>query len=392
MPKVKFQTQVVPEYLSCHHPEIGSGEIEAVVSTLRSGRIGGNGPVSWSLESLLKEKLKAPYAFATSSGTHALEMALMGLGICPGDEVIVPSFTFVSTANAVVRMGAVPVFADVEPRHLTLDPFSVESLIRKQTKAVIAVHYAGLPCQMKQLLSLCRKRGLPLIEDAAQAVGSQWNGRYLGTLGTCGILSFHETKNITCGEGGAFLTSQRAVALKADLLREKGTNRTAFLQGRVLKYEWRAVGSSFILSDILAALALAQLRRLDELIQARRAIGMKYLVAFEPLERKGLLRLSRPESSEEWNWHIFFLLFPSARIRNRVKEALSAQGIGASTHFPPLHLSPYARTRWKYRPGDLPATEQASKTILRLPMYASLSEAAVDHVIGSVHQAVASAS
>ena len=342
--------------------------------------------MSWKLEALLRRRLRIPHALVTSSGTHALELALMSLGIQAGDEVVVPSFTFVSTANAVVQIGATPVFSDIEPVNLSINPSSVKRLIGRKTKAIIAVHYAGLPAAMGELLSIARKFRVSLIEDAAQAIGSRWEGRCLGTIGTCGILSFHETKNVTCGEGGAFLTKQPTLARRAELIREKGTNRTIFLQGRVPKYEWCSQGSNYVLSDILAALVLPQLQRLEKIIANRRRIGLRYLEAFQSLEHQGLVRMPHPSSPEGWNWHLFFLIFPSKQERERVQQALRDRGIEAPSHFPPLHLSPYARTHFDCGRGDLPVTEQVSQAILRLPLHSSLGDAEVKYVIHCVRQ------
>ncbi len=243
---------------------------EAAVREALSGQVSGDGPIGRRVEGRLAGLLGASRVLLTTSGTHALELALLALGVGPGQEVICPSFTFVSSANAVLRVGARPVFAEIEETTLGLDPADVERRITTRTAAVLPVHYAGVAPDMEALLGLARRHGLRVVEDAAQGLGAAWRGRALGTLGDAGCLSFHETKNVTCGEGGALVVSDPELAHRAEIAREKGTNRAAFLRGEVDKYTWVAEGSSYVLSDLLAAVLLAQLQKLDA-IQTRRA-------------------------------------------------------------------------------------------------------------------------
>jgi dTDP-4-amino-4,6-dideoxygalactose transaminase len=354
------------------------------VGSALAGRVAGDGPLCRRVEARLSERLGGARVLLTTSCTHALELALLALGIGPGHEVVCPSFTFVSTANAILRVGAIPVFADIEDRTLGLDPESVESRLTDRTAAILPVHYAGCSPDMDALLGIASRRGLKVVEDAAQGLCSSFRGRALGTLGHAGCFSFHETKNITCGEGGALVVRDAALAARAEIIREKGTNRSAFLRGEVDKYTWVAEGSSYILSDVLAAILDAQLDKLDE-IQTRRArITAFYRDNLADWARKKGVRLPPPDDDvHHGNDHLFYLLFPEPADRDAALAALRARGVMASFHYVPLHSSPQGRALGH---GDdrLPVTDRIASTLVRLPLHPLLSEEDLDQVVAAV--------
>jgi dTDP-4-amino-4,6-dideoxygalactose transaminase len=365
-----------------HAPWFDESEEQRVLQALR-GRIAGDGPFCRRVEERLARLLGARRVLLTTSCTHALELALLALGIGRGQEVICPSFTFVSTANAILRVGARPVFADIEDRTLGLDPGDLERRISPRTAAVLPVHYAGVAPDMDAILGLARAHGLRVVEDAAQALGASFRGKALGTLGDAGCLSFHETKNITCGEGGALVLDDAETAARAEIIREKGTNRSAFLRGEVDKYTWVTEGSSYILSDVLAALLDAQLDKFAE-IQARRAgVATRYQAGFETWARSRGVRLPAPVPERQSNHHIFYLLFPDEASRDACLQAVRARGVMASFHYIPLHSSPHGRALG-LDGGDLPVTDRVASTLLRLPLHPLLADEDVDRVVSAV--------
>jgi dTDP-4-amino-4,6-dideoxygalactose transaminase len=348
-----------------------------------AGRTSGDGPFGRRVEARLAELLGVPRVLLTTSCTHALELGLLALGIGQGQEVVCPSFTFVSTANAILRVGASPVLADIEETSLGLDPADAERRLSPRTAAILPVHYAGFAAPMDELLDLARRRNLKVVEDAAQGLGASFRGQPLGALGDAGCFSFHETKNVTCGEGGALALQDRNVAERAEIIREKGTNRAAFLRGEVDKYTWVAEGSSYVLSDVLAAILDAQLDK-HERIEARRAeIAARY--------RQGLLRWAETEGvrlpaqapDRATNNHIFHLIFPSEAARDAKQQALRARGVMATFHYVPLHSSPFGRTLPGTR-GTFPVSERVAGRLLRLPMHPLLDDADVERVIEAV--------
>jgi dTDP-4-amino-4,6-dideoxygalactose transaminase len=314
-----------------------------------------------------------------------MELALLALGVGPGQEVICPSFTFASTANAALRVGARPVFAEIEERSLGLDPEDVERRLTPRTAVLLPVHYAGVAPDMEALLDIARRRGLRVVEDAAQGIAASWRGRALGTLGDAGCLSFHETKNLSCGEGGALLVSDPDLAKRAEIAREKGTNRAAFFRGEVDKYTWVAEGSSYVLSDALAAILDVQLDKL-EAIQGRRAeVVARYRAGLAAWAAREGVRLPAELPERVPNHHIFYLLYPEPARRDRAMAALRASGVMATFHYIPLHSAPQGRKIGA--DYELPVTERVSATLLRLPLHARLEDADVDRVIGAVIQA-----
>jgi dTDP-4-amino-4,6-dideoxygalactose transaminase len=361
-------------------------ELDRVKAALL-GRVAGNGPFCRAVERRLAEMLGSPSVLLTTSCTHSLELALLALGIGPGQEVVCPSFTFVSTANAVLRVGARPVFAEIEERTLGLDVADVERRLSPRTAAVLPVHYAGVAPEMDELLDLARRHGLRVVEDAAQGLAATYHGRALGTLGDAGAYSFHETKNITCGEGGALALRDPAVAARAEIIREKGTNRTAFLRGEVDKYTWVAEGSSYILSDLLAAVLDAQLDKLAEIQRRRARIVARYREGLGAWAHAHGVALSRPLPDRGENHHIFHLRLPDADARDRVMARLREAKVMATFHYVPLHSAPYGR-RVCGDAVDLPVTDRVAATLLRLPLHPRLSDADVDRVIEAVQESL----
>jgi dTDP-4-amino-4,6-dideoxygalactose transaminase len=373
---------LVPDVIPFHKSWFGEEEQERVRTALR-GRPAGDGPFCRTVEERLQRQLGVRRVLLTTSCTHALELSLLALGIGPGDEVLCPSFTFVSTANAVLRVGARPVFCEIEDETLGIDVADMERRITARTRAVIPVHYAGIAPDMDALLSVARSRDLRVVEDAAQGLGATYRGRPLGTLGDAGCFSFHDTKNVSCGEGGAVAIEDEQLARRAEIMREKGTNRSAFLRGEVDKYTWVSEGSSYILSDVLAALLDAQLDRLPEIQRRRAAVTAAYEEGLSSWARARGVRLCGDVPLRERPYHIFFMLFPDERRRDAAQQTLRARGVTASFHYVPLHSSPHGRTI----AGDdlqLPVTDRVASTLLRLPLFPTMTDADVARVIDAV--------
>jgi dTDP-4-amino-4,6-dideoxygalactose transaminase len=358
-------------------------ELEYIADTIRIGQVAGDQTYSRKCQALLRGLLGVPAALVTTSCTHALEMAALLLDIGPGDEVIVPSFTFVSTANAFAVRGARPVFCDIRPDTLNIDERCVERAVTPRTKAIVPVHYAGVGCEMDAILAIAGRHGLAVVEDNAHGLFGRYRGKLLGTCGTFAALSFHETKNVTCGEGGALVVNDPRYIERAEIIREKGTDRTRFFRGQVDKYSWVDVGSSYTMSDVLAAFLFGQLERW-EAIQARRsAIWRRYDEALATwAERAGVGRPAVPAHCEP-AFHMYQLLMPDLATRTRLIAALGGQGITAVFHYLPLHLSEYAR-RWGGRPGDCPVSESVSDRLVRLPFYTGMTEAEQARVIDAI--------
>lgn len=355
-----------------NEPTTGDAEAEAVREALESGTIRGDGPVSQRVEERLEEWLGIDHVFLTTSCTHALEMAMIVLDVGPGDEVIMPSFNFVSSGNAVVLRGATPVFAEIKPDTLNVDPEDVAAKITPRTKAIIPVHYAGVGCDMDALLTLAEEHDVYVVEDAAQGVDAYYDGEPLGTIGDIGCYSFHETKNITCGEGGAFLTDSEEIARKAELVREKGTNRAAFIRGEVDKYRWVSEGSSYIQSDVLASVLETQLEKRGEIKARRKTVWEAYHAALAPLAQEADLCLPPIPEGRRSNYHIFFFRVATPELRNQILDALTEHGIQATFHYIPLHSSPFGQ-QYVGEKEPLPITEHCSETLIRLPLHPGLA-------------------
>lgn len=358
-------------------------ELEYIAECLDSHALSGDGPFTRRCSALLEGIYAGSKVLLTTSCTHALEMCALLLDVGPGDEVLLPSFTFVSTANAIALRGARPVFVDVRPDTLNIDESLCGERLTPRTRAIFAVHYAGVGADMDALLDLARPRRVAVVEDAAQGLGATWRGRPLGGIGDLGALSFHESKNIVCGEGGAIIVNRPELVDRAVILREKGTNRTRFLQGLVDKYTWTDVGSSYLPSDILAAHLFAQLERMEEVNARRRAVFDAYASRLAPLEGELGIRTPRVPAQATPNGHLFYLLLESEDERNRAIAGMRAAGIQCVFHYIPLHLSPVGE-RYGYRPGDLPVTERLAARLLRLPLFFEMTDAEIDEVVDTL--------
>ncbi|MGS0745093.1 dTDP-4-amino-4,6-dideoxygalactose transaminase [Syntrophomonas erecta subsp. sporosyntropha] len=360
-------------------------ELELIKDAINRESITGAGYYTRMAQQWLEEKLLADKVFLTTSATGALEMAVLLCGLKPGDEVIMPSFTFVSTANAVLRSGARPIFAEINAQTFNLDVEDVARRINHNTRAIIPVHYAGVACDMDALLNLARSRDITIIEDAAQALNATYKGSYLGTIGELGCYSFHGTKNYTCGEGGALVINQAELKERAEVIWEKGTDRQRFLAGEVDRYTWRDIGSSFAPSDILAAFLCAQLQETSTITNRRQRVYQRYYRELKPLQEEGLLQLPNIPDYAEPNYHIFYIVLPSPVRRNMVMVELHNRGIAATFHFVPLHTSPMG-ARLGYKAGDFPLTEEFSNRLLRLPIYPDMSDTEQEYVIEQLRE------
>jgi dTDP-4-amino-4,6-dideoxygalactose transaminase len=356
-----------------NRPYLTGHEQEALARVLEGRHLSGNGPFTRACQSWLEDRLGCKRALLTHSGTGALEMAAILADLQPGDEVIMPSFTFVSTANAFVLRGAVPVFIDVRTDTLNLDESRIEAAITDRTRAIVPVHYAGVGCAMDPIMEVANRHGLIVIEDAAQGILSAYKGRRLGSLGHLAALSFHETKNVTSGEGGALLINDERFLSRAEIIWEKGTNRAGFARGEVDKYTWLDIGSSFLPGEVVAAFLFAQLEEAAALIERRLGIWHAYHRAFQGLERAGAL--TRPVVPEGCtpNGHIYYLVLPDLDARTALIAGLRARGIAALFHYVPLHDSPAGR-RYGRPHGDLAVTRAAGDRLVRLPVWVGMGE------------------
>lgn len=368
-----------------NRPYMQGSELDYITRAMEHGHISGDGLYTRKCQSLLQELLGTPKALLTTSCTDALEMAALLLDIRDGDEVIVPSYTFVSTPNAFVLRGAKPVFVDVRPDTLNLDEALLENAITSKTKAIIPVHYAGVACEMDTILGIAEQHGIAVVEDNAHGLLGKYKGRYLGTFGSLATQSFHETKNVTCGEGGALLINDPALVERAEIVREKGTNRSSFFRGQVDKYTWVDVGSSFLPSDVLAAFLFAQLEDIKHIQSLRERIWKYY---FEKLQNwsasTGATLPTIPEHCDQ-SYHMFYILMPTSQERDALIEKLKRDQIMSVFHYLPLHLSEMGK-RFGGRNSDCPVSEDVSGRIIRLPFYNQLSTGEQDRVISAIHK------
>lgn len=359
-------------------------ELEYITDAVARGHLSGDGHYTKLCHRWLEQRLGTHRALLTHSCTAALEMAAILCDIQPGDEVIMPSYTFVSTANAFVLRGGVPVFVDIRPDTLNLDEKLIEAAITPKTRAIVPVHYAGLACEMDAIMDIARRHRLLVVEDAAQAVLSDYKGRRPGAIGHLGCLSFHETKNVISGEGGALLINDPALIERAEVIREKGTNRSKFFRGEVDKYTWVDIGSSFLPSELIGAFLWAQLERAEEIIARRRQLCAIYREALGDLASAGLITLPAPEpAGTAGNGHMFYLLTPDAASRCALLVHLKAAGVHAVFHYVPLHASPAGR-RFGRAAGVLPVTENLADRLVRLPLYYNLGEDEARGIAGHV--------
>lgn len=366
-------------------PGLLGHELTYVADAILRGHSSGDGIYTKRCHALLERELAVPRVLLTTSCTHALEMAGLLLNLQPGDDVIVPPFTFVSTINAFVLRGARPNFVDIRPDTLNLDETLIERSITPRTRAIVVVHYAGVACEMDAILDIGRRHGIPVVEDNAHGLYARYRGRFLGTFGCLATQSFHETKNVICGEGGALLINDPQYIERAEILREKGTNRSRYFRGLVDKYSWVDVGSSFLPSDLLAAFLLAQLERHDEIFRRRRTVWARYQAGLGEWASTVGVRLPFIPSHCEQSYHMFYLLLPSLVYRQALIEHLKQKGILAVFHYVPLHLSEYGRS-FGYNDGDCPVTEISSDVLLRLPFYNDLSPDQQDEVIAAIRE------
>lgn len=354
-----------------------------VAEAIASGCVGGGGPYTARCQARLEQMTGAPRALLTTSGTHALEMAALLLNLQPGDEVVVPAFTYVSSAAAFVMRGARPIFCDVRSDTLNLDERRLAALVTPRTKAIVVVHYAGVACEMDTVLAIAAAHRIAVIEDNAHGLFAAYRHRPLGTLGTLAALSFHETKNISCGEGGALLINDPRLIERAEIVRDKGTDRSQFLRGQVDRYTWRELGSSYAPSDVLAALLLAQIQNHDTIQRRRRSLWERYASGLGSWAAVRGIALPAVPAHVEQAFHLFYLLMPSAPARDRILTFLAERSIHATFHYQPLHLSSFARQH-ATTAAHCPVAEDVSARLVRLPFFTSISDEEIDFVLDNV--------
>lgn len=375
------------EKIQFNRPFMTGKELYYIAEAKFGNMLAGDGPFTKRCHKWLEHKSGCDKALLTHSCTAALEMAALLLDIVPGDEIIMPSYTFVSTANAFVLRGGVPVFVDIREDTLNLDERLIESAITPRTRAIVPVHYAGVACEMDAIMSIARHHGLRVVEDAAQGVMSTYKGRALGSIGDLGAYSFHETKNVISGEGGALLVNSPDLSLRAEIIREKGTDRSRFFRGEVDKYTWQEVGSSFLPGELIAAFLWAQLEEAERITSQRMEMWQRYHELLQPLEQKdGLRRPTIPEHCQH-NAHMYYVLLSPEIDRQRVLTELKQQDINSVFHYVPLHSSPggkrYGRTH-----GDLAITNKQSDRLIRLPLWLGLSHEQQDRVVDALQLAL----
>ncbi|MBB6253757.1 dTDP-4-amino-4,6-dideoxygalactose transaminase [Nitrospirillum iridis] len=377
------EQSTVPERVGFNCPTLAGEEFALIRQALDMAHLSGNGHFTRQAQAVLEGRVGGGRALLTHSGTAALEMAVILAGVGPGDEVIMPSFTFTSTANAVALRGGVPVFVDIRPDTLNIDESLLEAAVTPRTRAICVVHYAGVAAQMDTIALIAERHGLTLIEDAAQALGSHWRGRPLGSFGSFAAFSFHETKNIIAGEGGALIVNDPAAVERAEIIWEKGTDRVRFQRGEVAKYTWMDIGSSYLPSEITAAFLLAQLRAAEAITAHRLEAWGRYHMALADLEAAG--RLRRPVIPDDCthNAHIYHVLVPEAGRRPTILRDLAARGIDAVSHYVPLHSSPAGR-RFGRACGSMRWTDDLSARLLRLPLHPRLDAGAQARVVSAL--------
>lgn len=374
---------VIEPAIPFNRPSLAGQELAYVRDAIERGHISGDGVYTRRSESMLSELLGGARVLLTTSCTHALEMSALLLDLEPGDEVIIPSFTFVSTASAFALRGARPVFIDIRPDTLNLDERLLPQLITPRTRAIVPVHYAGVGCELDTILDIARRNRINVIEDNAHGLFGQFRGRPLGTFGALSTLSFHETKNVSCGEGGALVINDPSLIARAEILREKGTDRSRFFRGEVDKYTWLDLGSSYVASDMLAAFLVAQLEAREKIQRARQRVWERYFDGIRDwAQQRGVQLPHVPEHCTQ-AWHLFHLLLPSLDERQAFIAHLRRRSVQAIFHYMPLHLSAMGE-RFGGRPGDCPVAESVSDRVVRLPLYPTLSEADQTRIIDAV--------
>jgi len=378
-------SELPPLRIDFNRPVMVGNELRYMSEAIDQGKMSGDGTFTQKAGLLLEKALSVPKVLLTTSCTHALEMMAILLDIQPGDEVIIPDFTFVSTVNAFVLRGATPVFIDVRPDTLNFDENKLESMITPHTKAVVPVNYAGVGCEMNKIIEITNQHGLAVVEDNAHGLFGKYRGRFLGTFGALASQSFHETKNFTCGEGGALLINDPALIERAEIIREKGTNRSRFFQGLVDKYTWVDIGSSYLPSDILAAFLLAQLEQREKIQSHRQALWELYAAGLKEWAESHDVRLPSVPPYCDQTYHMFYMLLPTLELRQKFIQHLRERGIAAVFHYLPLHLSDMGR-RFGGKLGDCPITEKVSDQLVRLPFHNGLSKADAGKVVEAVKE------
>jgi dTDP-4-amino-4,6-dideoxygalactose transaminase len=368
-------------------PLSAGDELHMIEQVLSSHKLCGDGPFTKKCTDWFESRIPCAKALLTTSCSHALDMSALLLDISPGDEVIMPSFTFVSTANAFVLRGARIVFVDIRPDTMNIDERLIGQAITPRTKAIVPVHYAGVSCEMDEILRVAGKHGIAVVEDAAQGMMAMYRGRPLGTIGTIGSYSFHETKNYTMGEGGLLIVGSPELAEKAEIIREKGTNRAKFFRGMVDKYTWVEVGSSFLPSELNAAYLYAQLSRADEINARRRGIWERYRAGLVDIEAEGILELQRIPEGCVHNGHMFYIKVRDLAVRTVLMETLKRRGIQTAFHYIPLHDSPVGK-RFGVFSGEDKYTTKESERLLRLPLWLGLTDAQIDRIVAEVRDAL----
>jgi len=376
-------TQKIP----FNRPYMTGKELHYITEAKTGNMLAGDGPFTKRCHGWLENKTGCNKALLTHSCTAALEMVALLLDIEPGDEIIMPSYTFVSTANAFVLRGGIPVFVDIREDTLNLDESLIESAITPRTRAIVAVHYAGVACKMDSIMNIARRHDLKVVEDAAQGVMANYKGRALGSIGDLGTYSFHETKNVISGEGGALLVNDPALALRAEIIREKGTDRSRFFRGEVDKYTWQEAGSSFLPGELTAAFLWAQLEEAERITSDRLTIWQRYHELIEPLEAKGLLRRPIIPDTCQHNAHMYYILLAPEIDRQKVLDELKGNDVFSVFHYVPLHSSP-AGKRYGRAQGDLEVTNRQSERLVRLPLWVGLTEAQQEKIINVLSDAV----
>jgi dTDP-4-amino-4,6-dideoxygalactose transaminase len=369
-------------HIAFNKPYFTGKEAEYIRQAVSSGKISGDGIFTKKCHRFLEEKYGFRKVLLTHSCTAALEMAAILLDIKPGDEVIVPSYTFVSTVNAFVLRGATIVFADSEKETPNMDASKLEALITPRTRAIVPVHYAGMACDMDTIMDIAKRHNLYVVEDAAQAIDSFHNGRPLGSIGHLAAFSFHETKNVIAGEGGMLVINDPEFERRAEIIREKGTNRSAFFRGEVDKYNWVDIGSSFLPSDIIGAFLYAQLENIDEIQEKRKRPWERYHANLKPLADSGLINIPAIPAYATNNAHMFYIVCRNAKDRETLIEYLRVNRVNAVFHYLSLHKSPYYHE--KYSGPELPNSDHYSDCLIRLPMYYELTDAEIDEISGLV--------
>ena len=366
-----------------NRPVTMGNELQYMAQAIAAEKLSGDGPYTRKCSTLLEQELSVPKVLLTTSCTHALEMMPILLDFRPGDEVIIPAFTFVSTVNAFILRGAKPVFADVRPDTLNLDESKLEALITPKTKAIVVVHYAGVGCELDQILAIANQHGVPLVEDNAHGLFGKYRGRYLGTFGLLAAQSFHETKNFSCGEGGALLINDPQLAERAEIIREKGTNRSRFFRGQVDKYTWVDIGSSYLPSDILAAFLYAQLENRPKIQAQRQKVWDMYNSGLKDWALRHEVQLPAIPAHCKQAYHMFYMLLPTLDLRQSFIAHLRQRNIMSVFHYLPLHLSDMG-VKFGGRPGDCPVTERVSDQLVRLPFHNALTETDQQRVIDAI--------